>query len=178
MATLEEYYVGELMLPVCNGVSDGSVALIATYIITAIFGWEIWTIKVMSGTWLHIEGVEELGIGHIVLLLLAVMQILSWFTYGYGILSAPYPNRDQNGVIMKVTEPVNCCTFFTQMFAHFLFGYLWFQLAFIGNDPIIGGQPITLTHEKGESGVEPPYRHAGEGYFMAHLLILCFMVCH
>ena len=43
LATLEEYYIGTLALPVCNGVSDGSVLLISLFIVTGICGETIWT---------------------------------------------------------------------------------------------------------------------------------------
>jgi hypothetical protein len=57
-ATLEEYYLGTLRLPVCNGVSDGSIAMIITFLITGILGADIWTVPVGSGKWMHIEGVD------------------------------------------------------------------------------------------------------------------------
>ena len=50
-STLEEYYVGTLVLPIFNGVSDGSVALIITYLFLGIVGWETATIPVCSGEW-------------------------------------------------------------------------------------------------------------------------------
>ncbi len=37
-ATLEEYYLGELTLPVCNGVSDGSFAIIGFTLLSAMIG--------------------------------------------------------------------------------------------------------------------------------------------
>ena len=42
LATMEEYYVGTLILPVCNGVSDGSIAIISFCIISGIYGPEFW----------------------------------------------------------------------------------------------------------------------------------------
>jgi hypothetical protein len=44
-ATLEEYYVGGLWLPVMNGVTDGSAVLIAINIIIGITGSEWWAIE-------------------------------------------------------------------------------------------------------------------------------------
>ena len=41
-ATLEEYYSGGLFLPVCNGVTDGSVPLIGVYFFTAYVGNDWW----------------------------------------------------------------------------------------------------------------------------------------
>ena len=62
-ATLEEYYIGTLTLPVCNGVSDGSICMIILFIITGILGADIWTVTVGSGKWMHIQGVEEMTVG-------------------------------------------------------------------------------------------------------------------
>ena len=50
-ATLEEYYAGTLILPVCNGVSDGSILLITVFLATGIFGYEFWAYGVCDGTW-------------------------------------------------------------------------------------------------------------------------------
>lgn len=61
--TLEEYYVGTLCLPVCNAVSDGSLMIIALFLVTGFTGNWIWTVHVVDGTWLNIEGIEELTLG-------------------------------------------------------------------------------------------------------------------
>jgi hypothetical protein len=50
-ATLNEYYVGTLHLPVCNGVSDGSVAIIVFMIITGFIGPGIWATPIVNGEW-------------------------------------------------------------------------------------------------------------------------------
>eukprot|EP01016_Furgasonia_blochmanni_P057039 TRINITY_DN983_c0_g1_i20.p1 TRINITY_DN983_c0_g1~~TRINITY_DN983_c0_g1_i20.p1 ORF type:complete len:315 (+),score=41.70 TRINITY_DN983_c0_g1_i20:465-1409(+) len=42
-ATLEEYYVNGLFLPVINGANEGVLCMISTYIVTAIYGTSIWT---------------------------------------------------------------------------------------------------------------------------------------
>jgi hypothetical protein len=41
-ATLEEYYVGGLWLPVLNGVTDGSVVLIGVNIMIGVMGSQWW----------------------------------------------------------------------------------------------------------------------------------------
>jgi hypothetical protein len=51
-ATLEEYYVGTLHLPIFNGVSDGSVLIIAISFVTGCLGNNIWTTPAFDGTWL------------------------------------------------------------------------------------------------------------------------------
>ena len=56
-ATLEEYYVGSLDLPACNGVSEGSLVIILLFVVTGICGSDIWTKPAASGSWLHIEGI-------------------------------------------------------------------------------------------------------------------------
>ena len=56
LATLEEYYIGTLALPVCNGVSDGSWLLILLFILSGICGKAIWTPKI-------VEDINFLGMG-------------------------------------------------------------------------------------------------------------------
>jgi ethanolaminephosphotransferase len=41
-ATLEEYYVGGLFLPIINGVSDGAILLVAMSFFGGFVGWEWW----------------------------------------------------------------------------------------------------------------------------------------
>ena len=62
-ATLNEYYVGTLYLPIFNGVSDGSVPIILGLIILGIVGPDITTIGVVDGSWLHLDGIEKLTVG-------------------------------------------------------------------------------------------------------------------
>jgi len=65
-ATLEEYYIGTLRLPVCNGVSDGSVIMIGFYIFTGIIGADFWMTTPCTGEcglWLGINGVSTLNWG-------------------------------------------------------------------------------------------------------------------
>jgi len=47
-ATLEEYYCGRLDLPPFNGVSDGCVLIVLIGILSGIFGYSIWSLKVFS----------------------------------------------------------------------------------------------------------------------------------
>lgn len=61
--TLEEFYVGTLKLPVCNAVSDGSLLIILLYLWTGIVGNDFWVMTICDGTWLDIEGIEELTLG-------------------------------------------------------------------------------------------------------------------
>lgn len=61
--TLEEYYSGYLYLPIFNGVSDGSIAIVGLSFLTATVGNNVWATPVIDGTWLKIDGVTELTIG-------------------------------------------------------------------------------------------------------------------
>ena len=62
-STLEEYYVGTLVLPVCNPVSDGAFLVILGYLVTGFLGNDIWVTNVCDGTWLNIEGITKLTLG-------------------------------------------------------------------------------------------------------------------
>ena len=75
-ATLEEYYVGTLKLPVCNAVSDGSLLLIIMYLVTGVLGNEIWVIAVCDGTWMNIEGITDLTLGQIMISALCLMSFV------------------------------------------------------------------------------------------------------
>ena len=61
--TLEEYYIGILILPKCNVVSDGAFFVILVYIVTGIFGNGIWVTPICDGSWLNIDGITELTLG-------------------------------------------------------------------------------------------------------------------
>lgn len=61
--TLEEYYVGTLKLPVCNAVSDGSAMIVLMYLVTGIFGNDIWAITICNGKWLNIDGITDITLG-------------------------------------------------------------------------------------------------------------------
>ena len=73
--TLEEYYVGKLTLPMCNAVTDGSLLIILLYIVTSALGNEFWTIHVCDGSWLNVDGIEELTLGQLVLLVMCIMPL-------------------------------------------------------------------------------------------------------
>jgi ethanolaminephosphotransferase len=46
LATWEEYYVGSLDLPLINGANEGVVAVIVLFIVSGIFGTQIWNTQV------------------------------------------------------------------------------------------------------------------------------------
>jgi hypothetical protein len=63
-STLEEYYVGELTLQVCNGVTDGSFAIVGLMLLTAITGWSnVWATPIYDVTEWHIRGLTIMTIG-------------------------------------------------------------------------------------------------------------------
>ena len=63
--TLEEYYSGYLYLPIFNGVSDGSIAIVALSFATGFVGNNIWATPLVDGTWLNIDGVTVLTLGQL-----------------------------------------------------------------------------------------------------------------
>jgi len=69
-STLEEYYVGTLYLPIFNGVSDGSFAIIAGGFITGILGNSVWTTPIFDVSWLQIRGIEIMTIGQLFALII------------------------------------------------------------------------------------------------------------
>ena len=50
--TLEEYYLGTLILPIFNGVSDGAALILFFCISTLILGSNTWATPFIDGTWL------------------------------------------------------------------------------------------------------------------------------
>ena len=61
--TIEHYYVGELILPAINGVSDGAVGIFLLCMYTAYVGNNWWATLICDGRWLNINGVEDLTLG-------------------------------------------------------------------------------------------------------------------
>lgn len=75
-STLEEYYIGTLHLPICNAVSDGSLLIIALYVVTGFTGNDLWAMPICDGTWLNIEGITELTLGQIAIVVLSVLSLI------------------------------------------------------------------------------------------------------
>lgn len=63
--TLEEYYLGTLVLPILNPVSDGSALICCALIFTGSIGNEFWSIEACDGTWLRIPNLPTLNRGQI-----------------------------------------------------------------------------------------------------------------
>ena len=62
-ATLEEYYVGTLRLPMINAVSEGSVIGVLVYLFSGLQGNGLWLKPVCDASWLGIEDVTEFTLG-------------------------------------------------------------------------------------------------------------------
>lgn len=72
LATLSNYYTGQLVLPHLNGASDGSLAIVSISFILGIVGNNFLTEKLIDLTFLNWSGVDELTIGQLVTVLLTL----------------------------------------------------------------------------------------------------------
>jgi len=63
LGTIEEYYLGILELPMINAVDDGSIFLIAIWIVAGSMGNVKFAHNVCNGRWLHINGIDQLTVG-------------------------------------------------------------------------------------------------------------------
>ncbi len=77
--TLEEYYVGTLYLPIGNGVSDGSGAIILFSAMTCFVGNNFWATPWFDATWMNVEGVTVLTYGQFFALATGTITFLSHF---------------------------------------------------------------------------------------------------
>lgn len=78
-ATLEEYYVGTLRLPMINAVSEGTVLIVLVYLFSGLNGNSLWLTPFCDATWLGIDDVTELTLGQIVIAVLCVIPIYMIF---------------------------------------------------------------------------------------------------
>jgi hypothetical protein len=133
-ATLEEYYMGILRLPVCNGVSDGSVFMILFMIFTGIIGPEFWTqspCESECGSWLNMNGVSYLTWGQILILAIIVSQTFVYIGNWYKtIRTASNPCEHQ-------TEPFACGQFLIQVTAFAIFTATWIIMGFVGSNSMM-----------------------------------------
>ena len=70
--TLEHYYMGILVMPPGNGVSDGAFPIVIASIYSGIVGNNFWATPVYDVAWLGIEGVPMLTYGHLIALGIAL----------------------------------------------------------------------------------------------------------
>lgn len=109
-ATLEEYYVGGLWLPVMNGVTDGSAILIGVNILIGILGSEWWAVE------RDIIGIHT-SVGHFCFYLVFMIQCYATLKNFYEISKA-YRFPVHNGEHYR--EPVVVGILVQQIVAFFL----------------------------------------------------------
>lgn len=131
-ATLEEYYVGTLKLPVGNTVSDGSPLLILLMFITGFTGNGYFTTVLFNGSWLNIDGITELTLGQALMLAICVTNTLTAIASIYGILkSGSHPLETQ-------AESVVRSKFTLEILGFIFFCIVWYLLGFIGPQTLRG----------------------------------------
>jgi len=78
--TLEEYYFGELTLYPCNGVTDGSVAIIGLTVLMAFLGGSnLWATPIYDVSSWNIRGLTIMTIGQVFCLFVAILHWLLTF---------------------------------------------------------------------------------------------------
>lgn len=104
-ATLEEYYVGGLWLPIGNGVTDGSLVLILVNIFIGVLGSEWWALE------RDILGMH-ISLGHLCFWFVFFVQVVAVLRNFYEIFKAykfPVPNPEH------YREPVTLSLLFQQI---------------------------------------------------------------
>ena len=76
LATLSEYYTGRLILPHFNGVSDGSLAILALSFIVGIVGNNFFTQSLIDLSLLNWTGITDLTVGQLLTMVLTVYNCL------------------------------------------------------------------------------------------------------
>lgn len=94
-ATLEEYYTGELHLPIINGPNEGLLIISLIHFITAAVGPQLW---------LQQSGLAGLSYGEIVLYFSAISAVLTMITNLVNILGAVKERQGPAGESMSVAE--------------------------------------------------------------------------
>ena len=77
--TLEEYYLGTLVLPMFNAVSDGSLLVIVVLVFTGSIGNDFWAVPACDGTWLKISTISMLNRGQVAGIVIFAMCCVSIF---------------------------------------------------------------------------------------------------
>lgn len=119
--TLEEYYSGFMYFPPFNGISDGSVGIIALSFYTWHKGGSnFWATPCVDGRWLNFEGVEVLTMGQVLALFIAG----SCFLYAhYQVIKICwykwYPRKTQS-------EKVSLSALAQQYVTFWLWTAMWF----------------------------------------------------
>lgn len=128
--TLENYYIGELVLGRINGVSEGSFTAILIWLFSAKVGNEFWTQPLCDGRWLHISGIEDLTYGQgVIFVALAVTGKMSVESFFKVLWTCWYPKQNQ------ARQP-KLRTLLVQYSAFYVWAAVWLICAELGNDPI------------------------------------------
>jgi len=72
-ATLEEYYVGTLRLPMINAVSEGTVLVVMINLYSGLVGNSMWLMPICDGKWMGIDGVEDITVGQAIIASLSII---------------------------------------------------------------------------------------------------------
>lgn len=144
-ATLEEYYVGGLFLPVGNAISDGSLLYFITMSVPAIFGNECFVAECFPADYFY-KGSKRLIAMDLILpfavtvqSLAVVFSIINIVKHKRRIRAAAAANDDDYKTLKPVTdgEEFKCSALASQVFAYFFLQGSVQCLAFIGPEPII-----------------------------------------
>jgi hypothetical protein len=95
-ATLQEWYVGSLDLPPCNGVSDGSFIIMSGYILSGIFGAQFYAVPLFDASWLGWTGVTDITIGQLSMTMVATINLIMAAQFVIGIVKSkwkPFPTQ-------------------------------------------------------------------------------------
>lgn len=128
--TLEEYYIGSLILPPCNAVSDGSVFVTIFFIFSGIVGSEWWVQRAFDATWMNIEGIEYMTFGQVGFTVFMFLIFLSLISVFYGMIrSRSQPKETQ-------CEYADCRHLSIQVLGVVLFSGIWLWYGYAGQEPI------------------------------------------
>ena len=153
-ATLEEYYVGGLFLPVGNAISDGSLLYFITMAVPGIFGNEFFVAEVFAKDHFY-DGSPRLTAMNLMLAFSVTVQtitvifsIKSIFRHKKLVRAAAASDDDYKSLMPEIDgEELECGALVKQVLAYvFLQGSVQ-CLAFIGSEPFIfnDGEPGSVS---------------------------------
>jgi phosphatidylglycerophosphate synthase len=151
-ATLEEYYVGGLFLPVGNAITDGSLLYFITMSIPGIFGNECFVAECFPHNYFY-EGSPRLTAMNLILVFVVTVQSITVMISINNILKhkrlvAAASDDDYKALRPDMDgEELECGTLVTQILAYFFLQGSVQCLAFIGSEPFIfnDGKPGSVS---------------------------------
>lgn len=152
-ATLEEYYVGGLFLPVGNAISDGSLLYYVTMSIPAIFGNELFVAECFPKDYFY-EGSSRLIAMDLILpfvvtvqSLVIIFSILNILKHKRRVRAAENDDDYKNMKPETDGEELHLTSLASQVFGYFFLQGSLQCLAFIGSEPMISndGKPGQLS---------------------------------